>query len=62
MSGSGAKVVAGAILLAAAAVCVAIGGQAAGEGTTGVAAGAFVGAGGLILLILGFKEKGREGR
>ena len=62
MSGPGAKVVAGAILLAAAVVAVAIAGQAVGDGSTGVIAGLISGMGGLILLIMGFVGKGREGR
>jgi len=62
MSGPGAKLVAGAILLAAAVVAVAIAGQAAGSGEPGAFAGLVSGIGGLILLIMGFVGKGRERR
>ncbi len=62
MGGPGAKVVAGAILIAAAVVAVAIAGQAAGRGDTGAIAGLVSGIGGLILLVMGFVEKGRERR
>jgi hypothetical protein len=62
MSGPGAKVVAGAILIAAAVVAVAIAGQAAGHGEPGTIAGLVSGIGGLALLIFGFVGKGKERR
>ena len=62
MSGSSAMIVGGAVLAAAAAVCVAIAGLPSGDGSVGLAAAGAAVLGAIVLLVKGFKGQGRERR